>query len=85
MNMIYVTIETLKGGRRVLRAAPDGRRAFSSHSSAVRNSERWRGWGNTVSTHSFVDLPAAEAYVAGQNASNATAKARLNDRIQEPA
>lgn len=83
--MIYVTIETLKGGRRVLRAAPDGRRAFSSHSTAVRNSERWRGWGNTVATHSFVDLPAAEAYIAGQNASAATAKARNNDRVQEAA
>jgi hypothetical protein len=78
-RMIYVTIETLKGGRRTLRAAPDGRRAFSSHSTAVRNSERWRGWGNTVATHSFVDIPAAEAFVAAHNATIVTARARAKE------
>jgi hypothetical protein len=77
--MIDVTIETLKGGRRAIRKSIDGRKAFGSHSAASSNTSRWKAIGCIADTKSFVDIPAAEAFVAAHNATIVTARARAKE------
>ena len=77
--MIYVTIETLKGGRRSIRKSLDGRKAFGSHKAAVSNTTRWKAIGCIADTKAFVDIPAAEAFVAAHNATIVTARARAKE------
>ena len=65
--MIYVTIETLKGGTLRLRPAHDGRKVFLTFTEVRANTAGWRLCGLKASTYHFADLPACAAYIAQQN------------------
>jgi hypothetical protein len=77
--MIYVTIETLKGGRKVIRRSWGGTKAFATHAAANRNTNIFVAAGWKAETKSFVDIPAAEAFVAAHNATLVTARARAKE------